>query len=60
MTGRVWLPLLGVLLLLPLAVRRAAANDDWRPINPADLAMKDNPASPGADAMILYRQETLD
>lgn len=60
MTGRVWLPLLGVLLLLPLAARRAAANDDWRPINPADLAMKDNPASPGADAMILYREETLD
>ncbi len=29
--------------------------EDWKPIDPADLALKDNPASPGANAMILYR-----
>jgi hypothetical protein len=29
---------------------------DWQPIAPEDLAMKDNPKQPGADAMILYRQ----
>lgn len=34
----------------------SAAADDWLPIHPADLALKDNPASPGANAMILYRE----
>src|ERR1700760_3675230 len=29
--------------------------DGWLPIDPADLALKDNPAQPGAKAMILYR-----
>jgi hypothetical protein len=29
---------------------------DWQPISPEDLAMKDNPKQPGADAMILYRE----
>lgn len=40
----------------PLLV--SAAND-WLTIDPADLAMKDNPASPGADAMILYRESVV-
>jgi Domain of Unknown Function with PDB structure (DUF3857)/Transglutaminase-like superfamily len=34
--------------------------DDWLPVPPADLALKDNPASPGSHAMILYRQERTD
>jgi len=34
--------------------------DDWLPISPADLALKDNPAQPGADAMILYRNSHVD
>jgi hypothetical protein len=38
-----------------LQIRSARAQDDWQPINRADLALKDNPAQPGADAMILYR-----
>ena len=38
----------------------AAADDEWLPVNPADLALKDNPASPGSNAMILYRQEHTD
>ena len=33
----------------------AAHADGWLPIDPADLAMKDNAAQPGAKAMILYR-----
>src|ERR1700733_9543285 len=32
------------------------AGDDWLPVPPEDLALKDNPASPGANAMILYRR----
>ena len=38
----------------------ARAGDDWLPIPPADLVLKDNPASPGADAMILYRESAVD
>ncbi|HET7150021.1 MAG TPA: DUF3857 domain-containing protein [Candidatus Acidoferrum sp.] len=40
--------------------RHVAADDQWLPINPADLALKDNPASSGSTAMILYRQEHTD
>jgi hypothetical protein len=36
------------------------AGDDWLPIPPADLALKDNPASPGANAMVLYRRSHVD
>jgi hypothetical protein len=34
--------------------------DDYPPISPEDLALKDNPAQPGADAMILYRDNVVD
>lgn len=34
---------------------KSSAGDDWLPIAPEDLALKDNPKSPGAHAMILYR-----
>jgi hypothetical protein len=37
-----------------------SAADEWLPIDPADLALKDNPASPGSHAMILYRDEHTD
>jgi hypothetical protein len=40
--------------------RTAPAGDDWLPVPPADLALKDNPAQPGADAMILYRRSHVD
>jgi hypothetical protein len=36
-----------------------AAADDWLPIAPEDLALKDNPKSPGADAMILHRETEI-
>ena len=48
---------LAALLLLPAAL---PAQDSWLPISPDDLALKDNPASPGADAMILYRENIVD
>src|SRR5215475_8052679 len=42
------------------APHQAIADDTWLPISPDDLALKDNPASPGADAMILYRENIVD
>ena len=41
-------------------VPRHTTADDWLPIPPEDLALKDNPASPGANAMILYRRSHVD
>jgi transglutaminase-like putative cysteine protease len=48
------------LLLLIASPRLARASADWLPVPPEDLAMKDNPASPGSDAMILYRESVVD
>ena len=47
-------------LLCAAAPRPSSAGDDWLPIPPADLALKDNPAEPGANAMILYRSSDMD
>jgi hypothetical protein len=47
---------LGVSLLRPSPAR---AQGEWLPIDPADLAMKDEPLAPGAPAIYLYR-EALD
>jgi hypothetical protein len=47
--------------LLGIACLHAArAGDDWLPVPAEDLALKDNPAQPGADAMILYRRSHVD
>jgi|SRR5690348_17066394 len=46
-----------VVTLCVLLPRGTSAADEWLPVNPADLALKDNPASPGSHAMILYREE---
>jgi hypothetical protein len=40
-------------------LRPAPAGDEWQPISQEDLALKDNPASPGAHAMILYREDVI-
>jgi hypothetical protein len=32
-----------------------SGGESWPAIKPAELALKDNPASPGSAAMILYR-----
>jgi len=51
----------GALLLVSAAIasRPIPAKDEWLPISPDDLALKDNPASPGANAMILYREDVI-
>ncbi|HVB87969.1 MAG TPA: DUF3857 domain-containing protein [Candidatus Dormibacteraeota bacterium] len=53
---------LALLTLLISLVRTspAFATVGWLPVDPADLAMKDNPKEPGADAMILYREAVVD
>ena len=48
-----------LLCIAAIAPRPSSAGDDWLPITPADLALKDNPASPGAHAMILYRSSDV-
>jgi hypothetical protein len=53
------LSVIAVMLWLAFA-KAVPAGDDWLPITPADLALKDNPASPGANAMILYRRSHVD
>ena len=47
-------------LLCAAAPRPSSAGDDWIPIPPADLVLKDNPTEPGANAMILYRSSDMD
>jgi Domain of Unknown Function with PDB structure (DUF3857) len=49
-----------VVLFASILSPRLARAIDWKPIAPEDLALKDNPKQPGADAMILYRQIVLD
>jgi hypothetical protein len=36
-----------------------SSSADWPPITREDLSLKDNPAEPGASAMILYREEII-
>jgi hypothetical protein len=50
------LPLVVAFLLALLALPALSHADEWKPITPEDLALKDNPADPGAPAMILYRE----
>jgi Domain of Unknown Function with PDB structure (DUF3857) len=51
--------MLVVVSLATLAPRLARATN-WQPVSPEDLALKDNPKQPGADAMILYREVIID
>jgi hypothetical protein len=41
-------------------VPKGQAAADWPPISQEELAMKDNPAEPGALAMILFREERVE
>jgi hypothetical protein len=60
---RIWNKFALFLLLLAAATSlytipaRAAA--DWPPLVPDELAMKDNPASTGSLAMVLFREELV-
>jgi hypothetical protein len=56
---RFWFGLTLVLLLCVPLAHSTPAGDDWLPIPPEDLALKDNPAQPGAHAMILYRESAV-
>lgn len=54
--------ILGVtLILIAASLSRipAFAADGWLPVDPADLALKDNPKNPGSDAMVLYRERQV-
>ena len=48
------------LVVLCAAPLRPTAAESWLPVSPEDLALKDNPASPGSRAMILYRSSDID
>jgi len=48
------------LLIVGSYSNRSVSADDWLPIAPEDVALKDNPKQSGADAMILYRQVDVD
>jgi len=52
--------LLGILLFALLRHPTARAGGDWLPISPEELQMKSYPASPGAHAILLYREERTD
>jgi hypothetical protein len=52
---RLLFPVLFLAVLFYVGSPLAQAKDDWLPITPEDLAMKDSPSNPGAKAMILYR-----
>lgn len=49
-----------IILLLSVAFPRPTRAIEWQLISPDDLALKDNPKQPGADAMILYREVVID
>jgi Domain of Unknown Function with PDB structure (DUF3857) len=51
----------GVILSAAAVVPAANATGTvgWLPVPPEDLALKDNPKQPGADAMILYREDVI-
>ncbi|HEY4710753.1 MAG TPA: DUF3857 domain-containing protein [Candidatus Acidoferrales bacterium] len=52
----------GVIILIVMfaALPRLSRADDWLPVLPEDLALKDNPKQPGADAMVFYREVSVD
>ncbi len=54
-TGRIVYGVAVLTIALTASIALSAA-DDWLPVPPEDLAMKDNPNQPGADAMVLYRE----
>ena len=63
MTSRFLLSSLLFLWFIPLATGVALADkrpDEWPPISPEELALKDDPLNPGAHAMILYREMHTD
>jgi hypothetical protein len=58
-TGRI-IRSVAILAIAWLASPEFSRADDWLPVPPEDLALKDNPKQPGADAMVLYREVNED
>lgn len=58
--GQRWVSGVVILAGIFLASWHSAHPEDWLPVQPDDLALKDNPKQPGADAMVLYRQFDVD
>lgn len=56
---RIFLRVAMLFTILAVVSTLPTRGDNWQPINPADLALKDNPAQAGADAMILYRESRI-
>lgn len=61
MTGRLFLkPFMTVILLAGLAKAAALAGDDWRPVDPADVALKAPVVEPDAEAEALFWDVRVD
>ncbi|MGA8011472.1 MAG: DUF3857 domain-containing protein [Candidatus Acidiferrales bacterium] len=58
-TGRI-IYSIAVLVFAWVASPQCSRADDWLPVPPEDLALKDNPKQPGAAAMVLYREVNED
>jgi hypothetical protein len=56
---RLVIPSLLLILVALTQPWRTSAGTDWPAIVPEELALKDNPASPGSLAMMLYREELV-
>ncbi len=57
--NRLLFPALLLTFLASIFPITSPAGADWPPIIPEELALKDNPASPGSLAMMLYREEIV-
>jgi hypothetical protein len=51
---------LALVAFLSLILKSTAQADDWPPISPEELSMKELPEQPGAKAVVLDRQEMTD
>ncbi len=49
-----------IALLACAALARAQTAEAWLPVPAEELALKDNPAKPGSEAMVLYRESHKD
>jgi len=61
MTGRLFLkPFMAAILLAGLAQAAALAGDDWKPVDPADVALKAPVVEPDAEAEVLFWDVRVD
>jgi len=56
-----WALLASGLIVVPARARGPqSTSDEWPPVPPEELALKDDPANPGASAILLYREISTD